>query len=249
MEIKPTNIKQLSKLVEDLKSLNIEPPKFDLDGLIEQLKARATTIRNSFQSSFAEQLRKACVAEQLPQKQLQDDFAIGPFQLRLNLSKEEASLSYAKAIVEQGIPLDAAAIVAEAKKLKSEILDQPVDSNKIRQDLDEAARVAYARKNKPLKGELRIELPAIFRELAFIRQNEGGNVKRTVNSFNLARFVVELTKVVRSDENLSSKRQFALETAVIENTKDSRRSIYFPKDLSQGYGEGTYYQALLLKGE
>ena len=62
----------------------------------------------------------------------------------------------------------------------------------------------------------------------------------------MARFVVEIKTLVQSNENLAAARRFRLEPAVIENTKNPNKSVFFPNDLSQGFGEGMYFQALIM---
>ena len=70
--------------------------------------------------------------------------------------------------------------------------------------------------------------------------------KKSLKEYPLARFVVEIKTLVQSDENLASARRFRLEPAVIENTNNPNKSVFFPNDLSQGFGEGMYFQALIL---
>ena len=71
---------------------------------------------------------------------------------------------------------------------------------------------------------------------------QGGRCEYTV-----ARFAVEVASLVRAEANLSSDKPFRLETAVIENTGNPRKSVFIPKDLTKGYGEGMYYQAIVLR--
>ena len=109
--------------------------------------------------------------------------------------------------------------------------------------------VTLAREKKSTRlPELRAELPEVYREMTFIRQTGTKPLsKQNVQDYPLARFVVEVATVIRSDENLAADRSFRLETAVIENTRNRRKSVFIPKDLRKGYGEGMYYQALILQ--
>ena len=67
----------------------------------------------------------------------------------------------------------------------------------------------------------------------------------------LARFVVELSHVIRSDQNIDGVwgKTFRLETAVIDNSKNAAKSIFIPDNQSQGFGEGKYYQAITINYE
>ena len=65
-------------------------------------------------------------------------------------------------------------------------------------------------------------------------------------AYPVARFVVELKSLVSSEFNLGRSRRFKLETAVIENTRNPKKSIFIPNQLDHGYGEGTFFQAIVL---
>lgn len=83
-----------------------------------------------------------------------------------------------------------------------------------------------------------------------IRQDRGRTI--TSNSFRdypLARFVVELKTLVQSEQNMTASKRFRLETAVLENTRNSKKSVLIPTDLQRGYAGGTYFQALVLVNE
>src|SRR5205085_1758480 len=111
--------------------------------------------------------------------------------------------------------------------------------------IEEAILVAVARQKKPAsRSEMRVELPTLFREMGFIR-NGPSSVGRPAEAYSLPRFVVELKSLIQSETNSKSSRRLRLETAVLENTKDARKSVFIPHDLSVGYGEGTYYQAVV----
>ena len=59
-------------------------------------------------------------------------------------------------------------------------------------------------------------------------------------------FVVELAILIKSDENIDGKlgKEFRLEPAVIENSKNDSKSVFVPDKLDKGSGEGKYYQAI-----
>lgn len=107
-------------------------------------------------------------------------------------------------------------------------------------------RVSLSRRNASLVGEIRAELPAVYRELFFIRHGDELLAGQHPEPYPLARFVVEVKTLVQSDFNSSRSRRFRLETAVIENTRNPKKSVFIPNDVNKGFGEGTYFQAIIL---
>jgi hypothetical protein len=241
--------KELAKLIAELREMTGEPPKPDIAALVDGLDAKLSELRHGLLRDFADQLRNACSSERLPFRTLGDGFGVSAFLLTLDAAQGTASFWYGKAAVTKDVPLDARRCVSEAIKLKDEILDEPVDLQRTRSRFEEAIRVALARRNRPIKGELRAELPQVFREVGIIRQLEQRSSVKAMRGYGLPRFVVELSRLVQSEDNIESKRQLRLETAVLENTKDPKRSVFIPKDLASGFGEGTFYQAVILRGE
>lgn len=237
---RPSSV-ELEKLVTDLRTLAKGQSPPNVTELVDALDKQLPVLRNGLADSFIESLRQMAAKEQLYFHSAGDEFAVGPFLLSVNLAKERASLAYAKVEVAQ-LPLVPAECLRLVKQLKAEIIDQPVDLAVIRGQLQEALRVIAARKGKSLAGALRGELPHIFREVGFMRQSDSA---RGSQALSLSRFVVELGRLIQSDANIDSEKRLRLETAVLDNTKNSLKSIFIPKDLSQGFGEGTYYQALI----
>ena len=182
-------------------------------------------------------------------KPLGDDFVFGPFVLKLDPKTETARLQFAKTDAGAKLPLDPGLIERTAIQFAESVL-RPVDesaASALGTEMEEAIRVALARqKLPPAFGDLRAELPAVYREMASIRQygNRTGRVS-TGEDYPLGRFVVELKGLVGSDFNTSQTRRFKLEPAVIENTRNPKKSIYLPQRLDDGGGEGTYYQAIV----
>jgi hypothetical protein len=198
---------------------------------------------------FRDRLSEAAASAGLEVRSVPGGLALGPFLLDVDRAKETASLKFATVEVEGKLPLDAAAIVKRAAKLRSELLEPPADLASLAAEVEEAARVALARQRKlGPAGDLRADLPAVYRELVFIRQGRAKPAtKAAFKDYPLARFVVELASLVRSDYNVESPRPVRLETAVIENTRNANKSVFIPNDLSKGYGEGMYYQAIVLR--
>ena len=238
--------KELAKVINDLNAFSALPSAPNLPGFIDELKKWLVEMRHALGDRIGERLQKACVAGNLAFKPVADGFGIGPFLLTLDPAKEAASLSYARVIVAKDIPIDPSICVAQAKSLKAAILDEPSNLEELRPTFEEAMRVALARKNKPTRGDLRVELPQVFREMELIRQSKKSLRSTKAHGYSLPNFVVEISRLLRSKENLESKNPFRPETAVLENTKDNRRSIFIPHDLSCGFGEGTYFQAVTL---
>jgi hypothetical protein len=244
---KPGVARQVSGLIESLQKLPKEPQTPSVADLIQHLEDRLQVLRQALGVRLAEDLRHACEAAGMNFKPLsRGDFGVGPFRVTANSAKEVASLGYAKVAVET-VPLAPASIVDVATNLKASLIDEPVDIAKVASQLEQAIRVALARQGKKSISEMRAELPAVFREMAFIKQLEPSTRRRTAVDYALPRFVVEIKSVLQSDQNLNADRQLRLETATLENANNPRRSIFVPNDLACGYGEGTFYQALLLR--
>ena len=165
-------------------------------------------------------------------------------------AKETAIIQYAKVAIIQNVPLNVRAIVDQAIALKARLIDAAVDLPRFRKDIHEAIRVAVARREtRTLVAELRVDLPASFREMSFIRNATASHSARkgAAGEYSLARFTIELKQFIQSDDNLQSSQQCRLEPAVIENTKNPKKSIFVPRDIACGFGEGTYYQAIIMQ--
>ena len=96
------------------------------------------------------------------------------------------------------------------------------------------------------EGRIRSDLPSVYNEMALIRPavKRTGSAK-TDSGYPIPRFVVELVSLIGSELNERLPR-FRLETAVLENTRNTKKAIFIPNDLKMGHGEGTYYQAIIL---
>lgn len=248
---KPGVASLVSTLITDLQRMNPEPERLAVSHLIQSLDERLQPLKGRLTDTFAPDLRQHCDVMHLPFLVVADGFGIGPFLAVANFSKQNASLHYAKVKVVADIPLNARAIVDQAIVQKAAILDQPADTVKFADDLYEAMRVASIRQDRTLKVELRVDLPSLFREMQWIRQSALPGTKQRVakNEYTLPRFIVELKQFIQSDQNTRAERPFRPEPAVIENAKNPKKSIFIPQDLACGFGEGTYYQAVVVTQE
>jgi hypothetical protein len=245
---KPAMTSQVAALVNDLNAMRVEPGRPAVPQLIDSLEGQLRTLHRRFQDDFPSELRNGCESANLNFKPLADGFGVGPFLIAIDAQKQICLFQYAKVTVQKDVALNVSAIVAAATGLKASLVDPPVDLAQFRSELHEAMRVAVARREarQPVT-ELRVELPVVFREMGFIRQGAGGAARKKTRDaeYSLSRFVIELKQFIQSDQNLHSDQQFRLEPAVIENTKNPKKSVFIPRDVSCGFGEGTYYQAIL----
>jgi hypothetical protein len=247
---KPAVATQVSSLIADLQGMKVEPPTPAVAQLIDLLDGQLRTLHRRFEEGFASHLRQGCESAKLDFKSLPDGFGVGPFFIATDAQKEVASFQYAKVTILKDVPLNVSAIVTQAAALKASLLDPPVEVAQFRSQLHEAMRVAIARREVRLPvTQLRVELPVVFREIVFIRSpTRASSGRRSVGAeYSLSRFVIELKQLMQSDENLRSDQQFRLEPAVIENTKNPKKSVFIPRDTSCGFGEGSYFQAILLQ--
>ena len=176
---------------------------------------------------------------------------LGPFALSLDVAREVASLEYATVPIADKLPLDAVTITTECQKQAALILHQPRSSDELASMLEQAVRVAVVRTGQnPTHGELRAELPAVYREMVYLQQLPSRPpTKASFRDYPLPRFVVELKEFLQSDANLASRKRIRLETAVIDNTRNRKKSVFVPNDVRKGYGEGMYFQALVMLGQ
>ena len=241
-------LQTLRKLAADLKETPDFEHKFsgaEIAALVEQ---QIGLLAGTQERTLIAEIRSAAEAAGLPFGKSGDDLTLGAFLLKLVPAHDAAKLEFSKIEVTGSIPLDASSIVASAQELSSGLLTPPKQSDlaEIAEELEEAIRVTMARKRNPsFVGELRAELPAIYREMCWIRSGARKGREKT-DVYPLARFVVEVKSLISSEFNLERARRFKLETAVIENTGNSKKSIFFPTNLQQGWGEGTFFQAIVL---
>jgi hypothetical protein len=245
---RPAAAPLVAGLVTDLQGMKAEPGRPAIQQLIELLEGQLQALRRRFQDEFTSDLRRGCEGAKLDFKALPDGFGVGPFFVAIDDHKQVASLEYAKATIMKGVPLNVSAIVARARALKASLVDSPVELQKFRAELHEAMRVAAARRDaRQLTLDLRVELPAVFREMGFIRLGAGSfRSKKSGGDYLVSRFVIELKQFIQSEQNLRSQQQVRLEPAVIENTKNPKKSLFIPRDISCGFGEGSYYQAIVI---
>jgi hypothetical protein len=244
---KPAVASQVSALVSDLEQLKPDPSAPSMAALSRSLDDELKKLQERLRDSFPSDLRNACEAAELPFTALPDGFGVGPFFVTVNVAKESAAFQFAKTDMGIDVPMNVTAIVEQAKLLKASLLDEPVDLSKFVPDLNEAMRVVLARQGKIPKTEWRAELPLVFREMAFIRQSQTKRRKSSKPEYSPCRFVVELKHFLQSTDNMRADEQYRPETAVLENTKNPKKSVFIPRDMSRAFGEGTYYQAILLR--
>lgn len=249
LKARPSITAQIQVLITDLQAAKSAPELHNAMQMAESLDVLLRAFQRKLQEGFPGNLRQACESARLDFKAMNDGFGVGPFVVVTDVAKETAVIQYAKVAVVQDAPLDVQTIVSQAAALKESLIDTPVDLSRFRKDIHEAVRVAVARREtRTPVAELRVELPASFREMCFIRNTIGSNsAKRgVVDEYSLARFIIELKQFIQSDDNLNSSQQYRLEPAVIENAKNPKKSVFIPRDVACGFGEGTYYQAIIL---
>jgi hypothetical protein len=240
----------LKTLVAELGSVPAEPPGPNWPQLKEALSQFQESLSGGFQRDFLAALRAEAESSKVPFRMSGEQLTVGPFKLSIDTATGTAGLEYAKVEVVRDLPLDGKEIVDQVKHLESTLLVPPSDLGQVATQVDEAVRVVLARKKRSLHAdEMRAELPAVYRELLFLRQGWTNPVaKRKVTDYSLPRFVVDIKTLIQSEQNLSAARRFRLEPAVIENTKNPSKAIFIPNDLTQAAGEGMYYQAIVLLG-
>ena len=229
----------LSKLSQELKKSAEMPTILSVAELVKKLDSHLDQHRQSGLEVFVRSLVDLAPREGLSAKVLSPErLAVGPFLLTPDYRKEDAELAYAKIPVAR-VRLDAGSVLKAARELAESLLTLDEDGAFAKR-LDEALRVAAARSGKPSLG--RAELPGVFQELRAMALME-----TRPRQYTLPQFVVALKAFVQSDANLQASRRYRLETAVLENAKDKAKSVFIPADTAAGYGEGTYFQAIVVE--
>jgi hypothetical protein len=178
---KPAVATQVSSLIADLQGMKVEPPTPAVAQLIDSLDGQLRTLHRRFQEGFPSDLRQGCESARIDFKSLPDGFGVGPFFVATDAQREVASFQYAKVTILKDVPLNVSAIVTQAGAIKANLLDPPVDLAQFRSQLHEAMRVAVARREaRHPVTEFRVELPAVFREMGFIRSPSSGSSRKRV---------------------------------------------------------------------
>lgn len=238
----------LESLADDLRQLPPEPPLPNLRELADHASEVARKYCEHGEREFLQAIKGIADAAGMSFGRAGDAITAGSFRIELDWKRGFASAHFAKLEVEKALPLVPKELVSRIEEL-SKLLLAPPPANSLAglaKEFEEAIRVCVTRRNGSTVGELRAELPAVYRELRFIRQDDERSGGRRPDYYPIARFIVELKTLVQSELNASRQRRFRLETAVIENTKNPKKSVFIPNDLSKGYSEGTYFQAIIL---
>ena len=243
---KPDTTKQIGTFLTAIDNFTTIPDAVNLIDFRESVKKQLGLLKDRVKNDFPAALRDAAKAVGYEFSLISDGFEFGPFRLLTVAGKESATLQFAKQDVVVGLPLNASAIAEQAKKVKSAIVDATVDVASFSTELHEAMRVSLARQRKSPKQDLRVELPFVILELSIMRRESKTHGLRD-NEFLVCRLIVELKTLIQSAENLRADEQFSLETAVLENSKNPKKSVFIPNDLSRSCGEGTYFQAIIFK--
>lgn len=248
---KPWPFGDTRKLLNDLASHAAGGLKDDVQQLQERLKKQLDDAANTYEQSFMDEIVAEARKIDVSTGTFSGTHFLGPFRLTLDFAHETGVLVYADLPIAPPIILDAENLVAEAHKSAETLILAPVDVAKLASDLEEAIRVALTRNRKLTEArELRCPLPELHREMTLLRQDRSRAVtSKSFRDYPMARFVVELKTLIQSEQNVNSSQRFRLEPAVIENTKNPKKSVFVPKDIHKGFGEGTYFQAIVLVNE
>ncbi|MEZ6081253.1 MAG: hypothetical protein R3C56_37960 [Pirellulaceae bacterium] len=228
--------KVLTDLTQAANAYGNRAPGPNLKGFAQALHDCLGKYRELFQSEFGKELRDQANTADLTFHVHDAGYFIGPFDVLTDLQKECCGLHYAKAMLVDGLPLNAKEVVAAIEQQSKTLLNVSRNIKSLADEFESVTRVCVARKGQTKPGNLRAELPQLLKEMQFVRKGVYGRPQ----------FVVELATLIKSDENVDGKlgKEFRLETAVIENSKNDSKSVFVPDKLDKGSGEGKYYQAI-----
>lgn len=239
----PWPMKSLAQIDRALKAYGQYGKAPSAESFASAVRSIEGDYKRLFHTEFGRDLNEQAAAASLGFKSHEDFYTIGPFEVVPNLSRETVSLHYAKAVMLSDIPLDAKDVVHTIVGMSKELLEAKQDIRKLAADFEVAVRVCVAREGLVKHGTLRAELPKLLEEMAVIRERSKAGGKLF---YGRPRFVVELATLVKSNENIEGKlgKEFRLETAVIDNSRNDTKSVFVPDRLQNGSGEGKYYQAI-----
>ncbi len=236
-------MKSLAQIDRALKAYVQHGDMPDANNFARALRSIEGDYRTLFYTEFGKELRERAAEVKLDFQPHDDFYSVGPVDVVPNLNKESISLLYAKAVVVDDIPLDSKEAVAAIMRVSEELLDAKHDVRRLAADFEVAVRVCVARAGLVKHGTLRAGLPQLLQEMEVIRKRAKGGAKL---SYGRPQFVVELATLVKSNENIEGKlgKEFRLETAVIDNSRNDAKSVFVPDRLHKGSSEGKYYQAM-----
>lgn len=236
-------MKSLSQIDRAVKAYCQYSEKPNATGFSNALRSIETDYKALFHSEFGKDLREQAAEAKFDFKPHDDFYTVGPVDVVPLLNKESVSLRYAKAVLLSDVPLDPKEIIAALVVVAKELLETKYDIRKLAADFEVAVRVCVARNGLVKHGTLRAELPQLLQEMEVIRARSKSDGKLP---YGRARFVTELATLVKSNENIEGKlgKEFRLETAVIDNSRNDSKSVFVPDRLHNGSGEGKYYQAM-----
>jgi len=181
-------------LADHLRTLPADPALPDMRELADRATEEARKHREHGERSFLQEIRVLAKSVGLNAGRIGDAMTIGPFQVEVNWKKGLASLQFAKIDVGKELPLVPSKLLSRISELSNSLLAPPSPNSlaALAKELEEAIRVCVARRGGSLVGELRAELPAVFRELRFIRQGAGTSGSRRSDEYSIARFIIEI---------------------------------------------------------
>ena len=237
------SMKSLKQVNRALKAYSQHEKVPNVQGFAEELRSIENDFQALFHSEFGKGLRETATQAKLDFRPQDDFYVVGPFEVVPHLNKDSVSLRYAKALVMDAIALNPKEVVGAILSVTKDLLEAKHNVHQLADDFEVAVRVCVARNGLVKHGTLRAELPQLLEEMEIIRarSEKSGNF-----AYGRPRFVVELATLVKSNENIEGKlgKEFRLETAVIDNSRNDAKSVFVPDRLQSGSGEGKYYQAI-----
>lgn len=215
----------------------------DFARFLASLKTVTNEFHKVFFVEFGKELRVLANESDLDFQAKEKTYLLGAMEVVPDLHRETVSLRYAQSLLMRDVPLEAKQVVSTVKNAEVELFANIPDPKSLSADFEMAVRVSLAREGFVKSGSLRGLLPQTFQEMQLIRQS---NRSKHTAEYNRPQFVVELMTLVKSSENIEGKlgKEFRLETAVIDNSRNEAKSVFLPDKMNKGSGEGKYYQAI-----
>ena len=202
------------------------------------MEGRRRGFLDRFHAVFVEAGAKpALKAEQPP------EYRAGRFHVLPDYAAESAALVFARLPVEDGIALDADAVLAAWRRAGERLATASADPERFGAAISGAYRALLARKNKPA-GD-RVELADLYAEVAFALQPERFREdvdRRTLTPYPRVQFVWDLLRW-RSERGLIAGDQRGdVGVAVAGAATSKKRAFWLEDDL----GAGQFYSSFRL---
>jgi hypothetical protein len=231
-------LRSLGDLVQAISLFNSFAQLPELSEPAKALESCLLDSRANFNQEFARAMKDFATKAKIHFHFSEDSCQLGPFELKLDPDREKYRLCYGKSEVKKDLDLELNSILKTIYQQSKELFENRRDVRALANEFETAIKSSVGKSTGVLAGNLRAELPLLLKELQAVKGH----------AYSRPCFVIDTSVLIKSEENIDGLlgREFRLETAVIDNSMNDRKSVFIPDRLEKGWGEGKYYQAINL---